>query len=270
MKYDYLYSVITVCYNAASSIEKTVVSVLKQDYVGYEYIIIDGASKDNTISKIKKYESSFDGRLRIISEVDRGIYDAMNKAINMSKGKYLIFINADDELCLNILSIIKNKIDEQIKLPDIVYGDSIVVYKTDEKQITKLRKAYSKITPKTLCRGMGVVHQSMFTKRDVFDRVGMFNIEYSIGADWNFLIKSVLSGVSMLYVEQPISIFATDGVSAKVHNLERHKIRKDNKLYKFIDMNLVRDVLNIGTMLQLIIGEKNYKKLKYFVNRLKR
>ena len=250
------FSVITVCYNAKNTIEKTITSVLKQACSSFEYIIIDGKSKDNTVNIIKNYKTIFKEKLRWISETDQGIYDAMNKAIDMAQGEYLIFINAGDELCPHILEFVQDRIKNEPHYPDLIYGDSIVVYSDGNQRAQKIRKAYPAITPKSLKKGMGIVHQSIFTNQKVFRQIGKFNTKYSIGADWDFLIRCVFNNNSMLYLEQPISIFETDGVSAQIHNWQRHQIRKDNRLYKFIDIELLKDFFNIRTMIQLITGKK--------------
>ena len=89
-------SIVTVVYNGENSIRKTIESVLCQEFKDYEYIIVDGLSQDNTVSIAKEYEERFEGRLRIFSERDKGIYDAMNKGIRLAKGDYIWLVNADD------------------------------------------------------------------------------------------------------------------------------------------------------------------------------
>ena len=83
------FSIITVCYNCESSIEKTIKSVLEQKFKDYEYIIVDGASKDKTVDVIKRYLPLFEGRMRYVSEPDKGIYDAFTKGVNMATGTYV-------------------------------------------------------------------------------------------------------------------------------------------------------------------------------------
>ena len=91
-------SIITVCYNSEKNIKDTLESVLKQTYKNYEYILVDGKSQDNTLKIIKKYEKKFKGKLKYISENDKGIYDAMNKGIKLSTGDIVGLINSDDIL----------------------------------------------------------------------------------------------------------------------------------------------------------------------------
>ena len=108
MKTEPLFSIITVCYNSQKTIERTIKSVLHQDFQDYEYIIIDGSSTDGTVEIIKKYEPLFCGRMRWISEPDTGIYDAFNKGIRCSKGKLTWLVNSDDYIEKNALSVISN------------------------------------------------------------------------------------------------------------------------------------------------------------------
>lgn len=267
MNYKYTFSVITVCYNVSDCIEKTIHSIMKQDCSDFEYIIIDGLSTDNTIEKVKREEHNFNGRMKIVSEKDNGLYDAMNKGIAIAEGEYLIFINADDELCLDILSKIKHVISDMKERPDVIYGDSINIYYDRNEQVTKVRHSYPQINCKTLKKGMGVVHQSIFTRKTLFDRIDGFNIEYSIGADWDFLIRAVKSKATMLYIPIPICKFPTDGISSTNHALQRHKIRKLNKLYWFIDFQMIKDVIEPAYLLQLFIGNDRYNKVRYYINK---
>ena len=92
------FSIITVCFNSEKTIERTIRSVLNQTFSDYEYIIVDGASKDDTMKIVKSYEDKFDGRLHYISEPDKGIYDAMNKGIRLAQGEIIGIVNSDDWL----------------------------------------------------------------------------------------------------------------------------------------------------------------------------
>ena len=117
-------SVITVTYNAEKTLERTLKSVQKQLYSYIEHIVVDGKSKDRTISLIQKYENP---RLKWISEPDNGLYDAMNKAATMASGDYLCFLNAGDTFfASDTVEKIFNSISET-KLPDIIYGETAIV-----------------------------------------------------------------------------------------------------------------------------------------------
>ena len=128
-------SIITVCYNAVSAIQRTILSVLSQTYENIEYIIIDGKSTDGTLAIIKKYES----RIAFwLSEPDNGIYDAMNKAINNATGEWVLFMNADDEF-------VDNKVVERFvfvvkthKNYAVYYGDTILRYAIGDRPVKAL------------------------------------------------------------------------------------------------------------------------------------
>ena len=118
------FSVITITYNAAATLEDTIQSVITQTYHHIEYIVVDGASKDSTLQIAEKYRTNIS---KLISEPDKGLYDAMNKGIGMATGDYLIFLNAgdcfhDDSTLQRIVSGLKG-----LELPDIIYGNTAIV-----------------------------------------------------------------------------------------------------------------------------------------------
>lgn len=255
------FSFITVCYNVEAELRKTMESILLVDGDDYEYIVVDGASKDGTLDALKGYEKKFDGKMRWISEKDYGIYDAMNKGIANSRGQYITFINAGDVFLPECIDAFRGAIDA-----DIMYGNTVNVYLADGKCKKVIKKSNPNITLKSLRRGMGVVHQSIFTHRGLFDKVGVFNVEYTIGADWDFLIRSVKNGAKLEYLDVSVCEFDLGGVSSGIHNMQRHKIRKANALYKVVDIEFFRDIFNLKVMLQLFIGKNNYQKLRYKMN----
>lgn len=262
-----LFTIVTVCFNEEDKISNVLKSVLEQNFSNYEYIIVDGKSTDNTVRIIKSYQELFGDKLYFVSEKDNGLYDAMNKAIEMANGEYVLFVNADDKLLPGVLKKINQEIMKENS--DIIYGNSINVYKFQDHVCTKVKKANRNITIKNLGRGMGVVHQSVFVKANIMREIGGFNTDYRIGADWDMLIRCVKKGVSLRYVNIQICAFMTDGISSKIHNKERHEIRKANKLYRFIDWDMIKDYMNIGTMIQVVIGDENYSKMRFYYNKRK-
>lgn len=260
------FSIITVSYNAQDTIEDTIKSILRQKCHDYEYLVVDGFSRDDTLKIVGQYEGKFNGKMRWISEPDKGIYDAMNKGLQMANGKYVIFVNADDSLCKNILGVIKEIILCEDTPPAIVYGDCINIYEDNDRTLERIRKSFSRIDNKTLIKGMGVVHQSMFTSNALFEKIGAFDLQFPIGADWDFLIRAVKSNAQLQYVPLAVCRFRTVGISASIHNWQRHRIRKKNRLYKWVDAGLFMDVLNMKTMIQLLIGDKLYRKIRYKYN----
>lgn len=267
MESNCLISIITVCYNASKTIEKTIRSVLEQDFSDYEYIVVDGASTDNTKEIFDKYKSSFRVKTIWNSEPDKGIYDAMNKGARLASGDYLLFLNADDILTKDALSIYGKSISQTSISPDIVYGNTIVKYHNNGKEESKVRIATTPITQRTLCDGMGIVHQSMIASKALFDKLGGFNIRFTVGADWDFLIRSVKADAKLLYVNESLSVFDLDGVSSRLHNLQRHQIRKENKLYQGVDWWMIKDFLRLSSIIQYVLGQNVYNKIRYYANK---
>lgn len=193
------FSVITVCYNSANCITKTINSVLRQSCNDYEYIIIDGQSLDGTQCIINNLKND---HIQVLSEKDYGIYDAMNKGINMAKGDYIIFMNAGD--CFS-----DNKVLEDVdtffkmnKAVDVLYGDAILV--ASDKV-----KLYKPLPLGRLKYGMIASHQSTFVRTAVL-KSNLFNLQYKLAADYNQLSDLYLKGFSFKYVNRSIAKVTAD------------------------------------------------------------
>lgn len=254
-----LFSIITVCYNSEKTIKKCIMSVLEQSCEDYEYIIIDGASTDRTVSIIKKYEKLFKGKLKLISEKDNGIYDAMNKGIAMTSGRLVGFLNSDDYYEKDILKAVLEKYKSY---DEYIYGNTKLVYSFDDEQYMKINNSVDSINRKTLQKGMGFVHQSSFVKKDVFNVIGKFNVMYKVGADWDFLIRCYNGGIKITKYNITISSFSKDGVSSKPHVIERHKIRKNNNLYDYFDMYLIKEIFNPASVIMYLFGSNTFLKCR--------
>ena len=177
------FSVITVTYNAESVLEATIQSVISQTYHHVEYIIVDGASKDGTLAVIDRYK----GRItRVVSEPDKGLYDAMNKGIKLATGDYLCFLNAgdsfyeDDTLQQMAHSICGNE------LPDVLYGETELVDK--ERHFVRMRRlsAPEALTWRSFKQGMLVCHQAFFAKASL---VEPYDLRYRFSADFDWCIR---------------------------------------------------------------------------------
>lgn len=192
-------TVITVVYNAAEDLEKTILSVVDQDYNNIEYVVIDGFSTDSTLDIIKKYSDSIDN---YISERDSGIYDAMNKGINLSTGEYLIFMNAGDVFYDNhVVSSVAISISEMA----IYYGKAMFVSRSNQ-WIYKRKATRLSLTRKNIC------HQTAFYPRQLFVHNGAYDTNYSILADWAFNIKAY-NYIPFIYLDIIICKFDTNGLS---------------------------------------------------------
>lgn len=163
-----LISVVTVCYNAADTIEKTMLSVLNQTYHDIEYIIIDGGSTDGTVEIIRKYA---DRIAYWVSEPDKGIYDAMNKGIKVATGEWINFMNAGDEFVDEgvIEKLFQNRTIDTV---GVVFGDTLFIHKSKQKIVKFGDDPHHKIMPSC--------HQSIFCRRILLARI-LFDLRYKIG-----------------------------------------------------------------------------------------
>ncbi len=209
-----LITIVTVVFNSVEGIEKTIQSIIKQDYKNIEYIIIDGGSTDGTIDIIKKYEYAID---YWISEKDHGIYDAMNKGINLAKGKWINFMNAEDTFASpNVLSNIfqKHTFDDKT----LIYGDSIDNYGDFEKYF----KASN--CQKKLWQGMQFSHQSTFSPTS-YHKKFLFDTNYTIASDFHFIYNAYINGITFKYIPIPIAKIYIGGVSYtnRIHVIDEYQ-----------------------------------------------
>lgn len=196
-----LFSVVTICYNSVDIIERTLCSVISQTSKSIDYIIIDGGSTDGTNDIICKYKSGIN---YYISGPDLGIYDAMNKGIEASKGKYLIFLNAGDVFIHSmIIEEVENKIRSSETVSDIIYGDVIYKYVFGEKYV--FSQKLSKIR-----YDMVFSHQSVFVKSEILKK-RLFNLSYRLAADYDFLLWAYINNYSFRYIDVPISVVDASG-----------------------------------------------------------
>jgi glycosyltransferase involved in cell wall biosynthesis len=207
-----LISIITVSYNSEKTIKDTIESILGQTYEKIEYIVVDGLSKDNTVSLVKNYEKRFTERgykFKVISEKDNGLYDAMNKGINRATGEIIGILNSDD-FYTNELVIEKvvNKIVHESA--DCLYADLLFV---DEKDTNKVvRKWISKKGDFRL--GWNPPHPTTFITKKTYQKFGLYKVEYKISSDYDILYKIIHKGKSKVaYLPEYIVKMRTGGKS---------------------------------------------------------
>jgi len=199
-------SIITVCFNAEHTIEETIRSVIDQSYTHIEYLIIDGQSQDNTLSIINKFSSRIS---KIISEPDTGIYNAMNKGINLATGNYLLFLNADDHLLSH--TVIENYINriKQNDDNDIYYGDVLVYDQTIGRgKVWEAKKVSGKVLYNST-----LPHPSTLYSKSVFEELGGYDESYKISADHEFFLRAFIKGKKFKYINILAAFFATGGIS---------------------------------------------------------
>ena len=178
------FSIITVTYNAADTIEDTIQSVISQTYHHVEYIIIDGASKDNTLNIINRYQEHI---TCLVSEPDRGLYDAMNKGMQLATGDYLCFLNAGDSFHEDdTLQLMVHSLRNTEKLPDVLYGETELV--DNEGHFVRMRRlsAPETLNWKSFRQGMLVCHQAFFARRELTEP---YDLHYRFSADFDWCIR---------------------------------------------------------------------------------
>lgn len=201
-----LVSIITVCYNSEKTIEKTIKSVLNQTYKNIEYIIIDGKSTDSTIEIAKKYEKEFNGRMKIYSEKDTGIYNAMNKGIDKASGTLIGIINSDDYYEKNAVELmVNNMTDDKYQ---ILYGYMKIV----KKDVLSHIIIYNH---ENLKENM-INHPTCFITKDIYDDFGKYNEKYRSCADYEFMLRQLNNNVKFIPILEIIATFNYGGMSQKI------------------------------------------------------
>lgn len=219
-----IFSIITVTYNAESTIEATMRSIKQQTFRPIEHIIIDGASKDNTLYIINKYK---DDNTKVISEPDHGLYDAMNKGIRLATGTYLCFLNAGDTFHEQdtLEKMVNNAgLSDNDKLPDILYGQTAIV--DAERHFLRMRHhtAPEVLTWKSFQQGMLVCHQAFFVKRTLAEP---YNLQYKYSSDYDWCIRmmkkaDVISNTHLILID-----YLDEGMTTRHHRaslIERLRI----------------------------------------------
>ena len=225
-----LFSIITVCYNAESTIERTILSIAKQSFRNLEYIIIDGKSTDDTLSIIKKYEADI---TKFVSEKDTGLYHAMNKGIKLATGKYLCFLNAGDKFHLdNTLELIAQQIMSLHYFPDVIYGETAIVNNNGRFLRMRRLSAPNQLNWKSFKKGMLVCHQAFMPKREI---APLYEQSYLYSSDFDWCIK-ILKIANHTYNTKLITIdYLNEGLTTSNHKkslLERFYIMTNH--YGFI------------------------------------
>lgn len=178
-----LFAIITITFNAADTIGRTVESIDSQTFTDYEHLVVDGASRDNTVELVAARPNP---RRSVISEPDKGLYDAMNKGISHTTGKYLIFLNAGDKFhSADTLEMIAKAISDN-NTPGIVYGQTDIVDNEGRRLGPRHLSAPEKLTLKSFAQGMLVCHQAFVALRRI---TGSYDLKYRYSADFDWCIR---------------------------------------------------------------------------------
>ena len=224
-------SIITATFNSASTVRDTFDSVLNQTYKDIEYIVVDGLSKDNTVDIIKEYEPKFNGRMRWISEKDKGLYDAMNKGIGMATGDVVGILNSDDFYTANdSLEVIARTLEETGA--DAVYGD---IHFVNDKDLGKCVRYYSSAIFKRRLMLIGLMpaHPTFYCKREVYTKYGSFDTSYKIGADFESLLRYIyINRIKTKYIKKDFVTMRTGGASTESFESRKQIMRDHLKAMK--------------------------------------
>ncbi|WP_407269619.1 glycosyltransferase family 2 protein [Radiobacillus sp. PE A8.2] len=196
-------TIITVSYNSENTIRDTMQSVLNQTYENIEYIIIDGNSKDNTVAIAKEFEQQFNGRLKVVSEPDQGIYDAMNKGIKLASGELVGIINSDDWYEVNSVEIM---VDNYRRNSDCILYGILKMVKNEQVYYLKC------LSHEFLGENM-IQHPTCFIPKRLYDTYGLYDTNYKISADYELVNRYKQQGVKFCRVERVISNFRLGGAS---------------------------------------------------------
>jgi glycosyltransferase involved in cell wall biosynthesis len=205
-------SIITVCYNSEKYIRFAIESVLGQTHENIEYIVVDGGSTDKTLDIIKAYEPKFNGRMRWVSEPDKGIYDAMNKGIAMASGDVVGILNSDD-------FYFDNKVIEDIvsymysKNTDSIYGNIIMVHPDNIHKTIRVWKS-SAFKPNSFKKGWHPPHPAFFVKKKIYDAFSAFDTSFDISADFELMLRFLeKQKISTTYYDRMIVKMRLGGAS---------------------------------------------------------
>jgi glycosyltransferase involved in cell wall biosynthesis len=244
-------SIITVTFNNLSGLKKTIESVTRQTYPEKEYIIIDGGSIDGSINLIKNYGSKIDLWL---SESDNGIYDAMNKGIKLATGEWILFMNSGDIFCdSGTLDVIFT--DKLFEKTDIIYGNTIY---SDTNKLLRASEELNRyyFFSDTLC------HQSLFTSRSSFKKVGYYNPDYKYISDREWLLRAKIADLKFHYVNEVVSIWDPNGfckTNPGSVSMELDKMRKS--YFTCLEISILWTIYKLTNLLRRSLF---YKALQLF------
>ena len=265
-------SIITVTYNSVHTLGDTIESVLSQKGVDWEHIIIDGASTDGTVDLIKSYNEAYRGRLKWTSSRDKGIYDAINKGIEMAEGDIVGVLNSDDfyKDDWSLSRLVAPFRDETI---GAVYADLEYVLPQD---LNRCIRYYSSaiFRPSLMRLGFIPAHPTFYMRRDLIKQIGLYRIEYRIAADFEFLLRTLyVHKIKTCYIPESLIIMRVGGVSTrgvKSHRIimkEHLKACREHGIYTNVVILSLRYVYKIYEVLYTRLRLKKKSKKLHEVNR---
>jgi glycosyltransferase len=232
-------SIITSVYNNEKTIEDAIQSVLSQTYPNIEYIVVDGASKDNTVAVIKKYEDKI---TTFVSEKDKGIYDGLNKGVSLATGDIIAFLHSDDIYAdENIISEVVEHFEKTHT--NSIYGDLVYVDKDDTSKIFRYWKS-GKYSLQKLCNGWMPPHPTFFVKKEFYDKYGKFDLAFGISADYDFMLRMLGKyKITTSYLPKVLYKMRVGGASNRSLKNIIQKSREDIKALKNNNIGGIHTIL---------------------------
>jgi glycosyltransferase involved in cell wall biosynthesis len=259
-------SIIIPTFNSASTLRRTLESVLCQVYTDFEILVIDGNSSDNTIEILKEYQNQC---IKFITEPDKGIYDAMNKGINMAKGQWIYFLGSDDKLydhlVLEEIARVANNSDH-----DVIYGNVLISGSTSWAKDAAVYDGefdLKKLIRKNIC------HQSIFYKTKFIKRqIGYYNLDYNICSDWDFNLRC-WAKTTFFYLNKIIAEFSGGGESSR--NTVDDNFQNDfvNNIITCFNISVFDPLVNNPEWWfypDILVLQKRQNYFRYVANRIKR
>ena len=224
-------SIITATYNSGMTLRDTIESVLRQSYGQIEHVIVDGGSNDNTLDIIREFEPQYKGRLKWISEKDRGIYDAMNKGIALATGDVIGILNSDDFYTSdNVVEILARTLEETGS--DAVYGD---IHFVDDRDLCRCVRYYSSKGFRRWKMRLGWMpaHPSFYCRKAIYEKYGNFDTSYKIGADFENLLRFIfVHRIQIVYVPIDCVTMRTGGASTQGFKSHRQILSDHQRAFK--------------------------------------
>ena len=204
-------SVITIVYNAVDTIENTIQSVIEQTYPNIEYIIIDGGSTDGTLQIIEQYKNSIS---KIVTGPDKGIADAFNKGIALATGDWIGMINADDWYAYNAIE----RVMLNVSANDTICCGNLTLIGENGFALCKKSKV------RWLNLGMYVMHPTCFVRKEVYQRIGLYDTSLKIAVDFDMFLRIKSRGFKIKYIKEMIAFMRTGGTSSNVVQMHQEEL----------------------------------------------
>lgn len=227
-----LYSIVTVVFNDLAGLKRTWNSIASQELNDWEWVIVDGASTDGTTSFLETGDPSWRWR----SEPDQGIYDAMNKGISMSRGEYIVFLNAGDIFAsVSVLTDVRDELVSAKEEVDVLFGGATLVFRNGQRKYRgpKALRNY-------IWHGLPAIHQSTYYRTDLL-RSNLYDVRYKVCGDYYLAARLYLQKIRVAYIREALAEFFVGGSS----------YQKRQKLF-LEPFQIQRDVLNVGLLVRIL------------------